>query len=252
MPTANDVKLSTRDDLKSTYMQAFRGFSTDPSEIADIINGNVRYARELLGTLVAANLLTQTDSPDGDVWQVVDPGTYDSHTEQEAESVINEWLDLNIPAVNHTAPSTKKGTSTMSTTPKTKPTNSTGKCLCGCGENVAKSNYRPGHDARHAGQVARSIAGSKVTPVQATKALSVLPSSALRLKASAMADRLREKASSTESKAATIKERAAANNETPTSTAKKATAPKPAPAKAPAKPRAARTSTKKATAPAKA
>lgn len=30
------------------------------------------------------------------------------------------------------------------------------KCLCGCGTNVhSKANYRPGHDARHAGQVGR-------------------------------------------------------------------------------------------------
>lgn len=35
------------------------------------------------------------------------------------------------------------------------------KCNCGCGENVAgKSNYRPGHDARHAGLVARAAVES--------------------------------------------------------------------------------------------
>src|SRR4051812_7886730 len=31
-------------------------------------------------------------------------------------------------------------------------------CACGCGENVApKRQYRPGHDARHAGQIARAL-----------------------------------------------------------------------------------------------
>lgn len=32
-------------------------------------------------------------------------------------------------------------------------------CRCGCGESVGKrAKYRPGHDARHAGQVARAAA----------------------------------------------------------------------------------------------
>lgn len=33
------------------------------------------------------------------------------------------------------------------------------KCKCGCGEHVSSSraNYRPGHDARHKGQIARQV-----------------------------------------------------------------------------------------------
>lgn len=235
MATANDVKVSTRDDLRATYLLAFDSFSTDPTEVADHIGGNTRYGRELLGTLVTAGLLTEDDANGEVVWQVANPGTYDDHERDEAVTVIDEFLNRTIPV-----PTTQKG-KTMTTTatrPKT-PKNATGKCLCGCGTN-STSNYRPGHDARHAGQIARQIAGPKVTPAQATKALSALPSDALRLKASTMADRLIEKTKTPAAKVETIKANAAKANETATSTAKKAT-----PAKPPAKPR---TSTRKASA----
>lgn len=53
-------------------------------------------------------------------------------------------------------------------------------CLCGCGETVrtAKALYRPGHDSRHVGLVARRVvlSGDK-------RALNELPSEALRARA---------------------------------------------------------------------
>lgn len=34
-------------------------------------------------------------------------------------------------------------------------------CACGCGEHVAKGRlFRPGHDARHAGNIGRALADS--------------------------------------------------------------------------------------------
>ncbi|MGW9168705.1 hypothetical protein [Agromyces sp. NPDC055658] len=60
-------------------------------------------------------------------------------------------------------------------------TGSTAECLCGCGGTVStKANYKPGHDARHAGTVARAIVEN---PKQAKALLATLPSDALRAKA---------------------------------------------------------------------
>lgn len=61
-------------------------------------------------------------------------------------------------------------------------------CTCGCGEQISPTaTYRPGHDARHAGAVARAIAAD---PKQAKTFLLALPSPALRAKAQRAADRL--------------------------------------------------------------
>lgn len=58
-------------------------------------------------------------------------------------------------------------------------------CLCGCGELVrtAKALYRPGHDSRHVGLVARRVvlSGDK-------DALNELPSEALRARAARTAE----------------------------------------------------------------
>lgn len=68
-------------------------------------------------------------------------------------------------------------------------------CRCGCGEAIGtKSQYRPGHDARHAGAVARDLAASAAEGYERTTADSDLGSDALRAKAYKMAERLTAKA----------------------------------------------------------
>lgn len=60
-------------------------------------------------------------------------------------------------------------------------------CTCGCGEQIGpKATYRPGHDARHAGAVARAIAAD---PKQEKTLPLALPSPALRAKAQRAAAR---------------------------------------------------------------
>lgn len=45
-------------------------------------------------------------------------------------------------------------------------------CRCGCNaELTGKSLYRPGHDARHAGQVGRALAAKEITEAQAADLL---------------------------------------------------------------------------------
>lgn len=188
-PTGQQIANHLAEDLRETYLLAFDQFSVDPGDVVDGVANvtNTRYARELLGVLVNANLLCVTDvNGEQDVWQVIDPGTYDSNTREEAEATINAWLkqnDLNI-AVAKT-----KETKVSSTDPAPAKTIEFRHCNCGCGENVPpKSWYRPGHDARHAGQVGRFIASNPGDNVVRKQALDALPSPALKAKAMSIAE----------------------------------------------------------------
>lgn len=62
-------------------------------------------------------------------------------------------------------------------------------CGCGCGQPVGrKATYRPGHDARHAGQVARAAVESfRAGEGTLLAGIKGLPSDALRVKALVMA-----------------------------------------------------------------
>lgn len=62
------------------------------------------------------------------------------------------------------------------------------KCRCGCGAytNHPTSTYLPGHDARHAGNVARAIVAD---PTARISQLQTLPTERLREKASALVER---------------------------------------------------------------
>lgn len=61
------------------------------------------------------------------------------------------------------------------------------KCWCGCGEETSdKAYYRPGHDSRHVGIVAREVAARDEFSTITEK----LPTKALQLKAWNMAFRL--------------------------------------------------------------
>lgn len=72
-------------------------------------------------------------------------------------------------------------------------------CNCGCGEatSSSKTNYKPGHDARHVGIVARDIASSAQPFFERVTSDEDLPSEKLRAKAHAMAERLLAKATKT-------------------------------------------------------
>lgn len=148
-------------DLKVTYMIAFDSFAIGSEDIVDASKGRVnsRYAREMLGVLTNAGLLVRDENEDGlDVWQVAIPGTYDDNSREEAEVVIDEWLSKHTAPIEKPAKPAKDKKSSPKSAPNTKD-EGYHPCYCGCGDNVpAKSFYRPGHDARHAGAVGRAIA----------------------------------------------------------------------------------------------
>lgn len=163
--------------LRTAYLAAFDEFATDPSDLALLPEiGNVRYAREILGLLVGAGLLAEQDvNGEQTVWQVANPGTYDSATRAEAVATIDAWLSQEILGAALLAqgmPARRRGTASKRN-PAGLPL-----CLCGCGI-MGKSDYRPGHDARHAGEVARAILGgadrkaalANLSPALAAKAL---------------------------------------------------------------------------------
>ena len=68
----------------------------------------------------------------------------------------------------------------------------TRRCNCGCGEatSSSKTQYKPGHDARHVGIVARDAAESAINGTDRQFAYEDLGSAALITKADAMAKRL--------------------------------------------------------------
>ena len=67
-------------------------------------------------------------------------------------------------------------------------------CACGCDMRVAsrRSRYRPGHDARHAGQIGRLLASLLAGPMepadQVDRLLAGLPTDELKAKARFQAD----------------------------------------------------------------
>lgn len=83
----------------------------------------------------------------------------------------------------------------------------TRRCTCGCGEatSSAKTMYKPGHDARHAGNVARAIAEAVLNGTEAEVSLMDLPTANLVHKADAMSKRLVEKAAKKAERTATRK-----------------------------------------------
>lgn len=201
------VANAARTDLRLVYLHVFDEFASDPSAVADFLEAqpdhadvNVRYARELLGVLTTHRLVEETDvNLSGDiVWQVANPGTYDDHTRTEAEQVIDTFLDRHIPAQSATpTPKESKMTTTAATTTKANPADlPICGCTCGNSTSTRKSVYLPGHDARHAGNVARSIAETALIDVATNQyvpdftALDALGSDKLKAKAAAMAERL--------------------------------------------------------------
>lgn len=170
----NLVTRNTAQDLRTAYLLAFDHFATEPVEVGNAVGGNSRYGRELLATLMNADLLTNTRVNDGDlVWQCLD--TYDSVNRATAEATIDgflaTWMD-EAPA------------------PKAKAPTNLADCKCGCGEQANKDrDYRPGHDARHAGNIGREMAARRATSPDEAVAdlLAQLPSAALRAKAEGVA-----------------------------------------------------------------
>lgn len=151
-------------------MQNQGGFT--PVQAGNAVKGNSRFGRELLGLLQQAGLASE--DTDG----AVELDHWASATEALSafEDAFGKTPTSSSAAKADKPRSVRNGNA--ANTP----------CGCGCGKGVAKGRtYLPGHDARHASAVARTIAAD---PSQGGRLLALLPSPALREKARAQAARI--------------------------------------------------------------
>lgn len=185
--------ITNADDLRDVYMLAFDDFAISPGDVTDKFEHiNMRYARELLGTLQHANLLvlTEDESGDGELWQPVQ--SYDDVSRADAKATVDAWLGDQSTLEPATKAKTKDKPKSKSAKAKpAKKDEPTHSCYCGCGAPVStRVFYRPGHDARHAGQVGRAIAERYAEPgFDRRELLGDLPSERLTAKAEAIAEK---------------------------------------------------------------
>ena len=187
------MQITNADDLRFVYLLAFDSHAITPGDVTDASEGRInnRYSRELLATLTRAEMLAFTVvNGEEDVWQVLNPGTYDTATREEAEAAIDRWLSNTNPTESGSKPAAQKDRTMTKETP-----NEVHPCYCGCKENVpSKSFYRPGHDARHAGQIGRQAALLDPQSTEYSDLLNELPSDRLVAKAKGIEAKAREKA----------------------------------------------------------
>lgn len=206
-PTATQIANHMHDDLKRTYLTVYNIGTVDAGDIVDQVHVNSRYARELLGVLAHHNLILNPDENDTSVYTYnTDPFDDKADNEVSAEEVFDQWAkEHNLTPVAPHTPSTATNTAnTTSATPRQpqdrKSKKGTGSCTCGCGRSTG-SLYAPGHDAKHAGEVARRLAERWIAEGEPTmnghddEIIKVLPSMVLADKALRIARGLFAKAS---------------------------------------------------------
>lgn len=152
-------------DLTAAYVHIATHPGADVLDVAAALGAGTRLAREIVGILVKAELVSaEVDQAKGhDTYKIA------NNVDPDREAVMG-WIEASKGEDLDTAPVTRVG--------------NTRKCTCGCGSytNHAKSLFLPGHDARMAGQVARAIVASTDTKAN-NELLATLPSEALRRKA---------------------------------------------------------------------
>jgi hypothetical protein len=196
-PTAASIQQTMAKDLRNVYLTTYNTGTVDVGDIVDKCHVNSRYARELLGVLEHADLLVKPDENGSEWTYSVDFFQDKADNEDSAQEVIDGWLNEHglAPRTPSTATPPPKDKPATPRTPKSK--SPTGTCLCGCG-SPTRSNFAPGHDARMAGQVARTIAEQAIREDldprdvndNFTSLLMRLPSDPLRDKALTMAQRI--------------------------------------------------------------
>lgn len=188
------IQQGTVDDLKAVFLAVHdSSITTTIPEVAVTTGLKRQYVKELIGVL--QNL---TDE-DGDSLVVLNSapgenGNDEPHdwwqtgktTDMESNEDAAARFDRVIANVGE-APRTPLNATNPADLPM---------CRCGCRVpvNDRKRNYLPGHDARHAGQVGKAIAAKDPKSDEFESMLAVLPTDALRRKASDIATRRLHKA----------------------------------------------------------
>lgn len=166
----------SRDEARDLYLRIFDDFSLvvkDKDEdnrhlqpIVDAINERLDGSDQANGE-AGQTIVRDWVNSDYEVWQCFQ--TYDSWTREQAEAAFDEaWPTTEVEIA----------------APKASTTVASGVCHCGCKGKTSKGKgYLPGHDARHAGQVARAILATPVGGDNRDHLLATLPTEALRNKA---------------------------------------------------------------------
>jgi hypothetical protein len=196
------IQRGTHNDLRNAFLAVHASaIVMDIPELAEQLNIKRVYAKELMETLchmeIGGNPLVHVNL---EVGEPGNDGAHDLystfHTVDEKSSIEMEQIfDKAFPA-----PTVEDAEATIAKRPAPRtPQNATNPadlplCLCGCGDPVTnrKRNYKPGHDARHAGNVARDMAQFPGMNNEERRRvlLDALPTDGLRWKAAGMADRL--------------------------------------------------------------
>lgn len=176
----------SRDEARDFYLEIFGSFAVEIYDTGDkrrgertIDNRDKEPVVDAINAQFAATDATdQTivrDWVNGEyeVWQAWH--TYDDWSEEQAAGAFDLAWPTDLIEVE-VGPA-----KTSTTVPATE-------CRCGCGQPTNKGKgYLPGHDARHAGAVARAILANPTK--EAWAALKALPTEALRTKARAQVER---------------------------------------------------------------
>jgi hypothetical protein len=187
-----------REDLKRVYLNIHASaITTELPQIATDLKLKRSYVAELVGILenhadndgnpfVHVNLRAGEENNDTPHDWFSTFHTVDDHTDDDAA----DWFDRHFPIQETPVPS-QKTPATGSATKRDPNPADLPLCLCGCGfpVNNRKRNYRPGHDAKHAGVVARAMAATSDLDKR-DRLKDALPTDALKWKAASMADRL--------------------------------------------------------------
>lgn len=188
MPRNPSAKVS-RDEARDFYLEIFDSFAVEVYDKGDKRRGerpiDNRDKEPVVAAINARLSASSTDQTivrsnvngEYDVWQCWH--THDDWSREQAEAAFDEaWptteIEIEAPVLGAT------GTTG-------------GACKCGCAVRVASNrHYLPGHDARHAGQVARAILALPADAAgmaEGADLLLALPTQALRDKAMAQVER---------------------------------------------------------------
>lgn len=124
-------------DLTNAYIHLSQHPGTDVLDVAGALGTGARTAREIIGVLINAGLVAETENLSG--YRVI-------NSVDMTRDAVMAWIEA-------------RGATSPVTEPKLQSNQVTHPCRCGCGVNTnhPDSRYLPGHDARHAGAVARSL-----------------------------------------------------------------------------------------------
>lgn len=176
----SQIALNTVNELRTTYMLAYDDDAVSAEDVMAALDISPNHAAELLRVLNKDNLLVPSGRTDAAMWQC-----YETKSDEDRGAAldrVNAWLDgLGLLAAPTKVAKVRKSAPATKTNPAGLPV-----CLCGCGEATSrKSNYRPGHDARHVSQVVRAVRALAVpsSPADIDDLIDSLPTEKLQVKA---------------------------------------------------------------------